>query len=245
MCLCCRRHTALLCPLWVSFSCIQGEESSAWDQRSSSTISVSENGVHEQTAEGWRCQGQLLWGQRLINPIPVGPTWVGALSPLHAREERICLHPRKFSHGRRRKGSSQLKKLNTGGSISREPLIQVTWDLGGGKKAREELEPTRVGFLSFFCQSSHWAWRQRKGEGLHDTKETAQSWCQVAALELASCRSRESWGLSPDPSRWVKVILSKPFAQWEQSMPLGIMPGVFCLFFCCLWEEGAKTNDRK
>lgn len=94
--------------------------------------------------------------------------------PPPCQREGAHLSPRKLSHGRRRKGSCQLKKLNTGGSIDREPPHSSNMR-SGRKRQKKSWNPVR--FFSFFPLPKLLLGMGggRKEEGLHDTKETAQS----------------------------------------------------------------------
>lgn len=60
----------------------------------------------------------------------------------------------------------------------------------GRKRQEQHCNPVRFCFSFFlsFAKASMGHGRGRRGKGLHDTKETAQSSCQVGTLEPRSCR---------------------------------------------------------
>ena len=115
----------------------------------------------------------------------------------------------------------------------------------GRKRQEKSWNPFRFGFFSFFsfffffffsffCQSTYWSWGQGgKGNSCMTQKTLLRADAKLGTLELLSCRGwgEEGWGLSPDPSRWGKMILPKLFAQWAQSTPLSVKTKSFLLCF--------------
>lgn len=181
------------------------------------------------------CTSQANLSRNIVPPPCQGRGNTPALTPT----------PRKFSHGRRRKGSCQLEELNTEGSIGR---VTHSSNLRPGreekKKKNKSWNPLR---LVFFLLPKLLLGMEggRKGEGLHDTKETAQSRCQLGALELVSCRSRQGWGLSSDPKQMSESDPFKAICSMRAKHAFRNHARSFLFVFHCIWEEGAKTIDKK
>lgn len=125
LCLHHRKHSSLCHPSHTSLSCVQGQESYVWHERSTTNTGVSQTShtSRQQRDSGWS-QGQLMWGQGLSNAVPLRSIWAGALFHLCAGEEVACPSPRKLSHDRRRKGSCQLTQLSTEGSSAESPSFK-------------------------------------------------------------------------------------------------------------------------
>ena len=202
------------------------------------------NKVPQQTEEGQWCQGQPLWGQGLGNPICLWLAWAGARLHLHGRGEGTCLSPGKAFSWQEKKGKLSAQKAEHRRFNQQESLlIEVTWDLGEKGKRRAG---TQSGFFFLLpklllgmvgrVERERVAWHKRY------CSELMPTWY----LRILRCRGGgEGWGLYPVPSRWGKMILSKPFAYWEQSTPLRINAKIFFIFCCNSGEEVKITIEIK
>lgn len=159
------------------------------------------NKAPQQKAEGQWCKGQLPLGPKgsaILHPCG-WPKLGHSCTAMPGRGD--MLEPRKAFSWQEKKGKLSAQKAEHRRFSRQESLlIEVTWDLG--EKGKRRAGGTWSGF-SFFCQSSYWAWWGGwKGKGLHDTKDTVQSWCQLGTLEYWVAGWGKGWGpLSPVPSR--------------------------------------------
>lgn len=210
-CLCHRRHTSLLSPFCISFTQVW-EESYAWNEQSTTKVSIPPGTRYLSREQRDSGAGPATLGPRAQQSyIPVaGLSWNTVAPPCQGRGDTLKPRESFLMAGEEREAVRSKSWTQEVQSTRESPHWS---NLRPGRK-RQEKSWNAVRFFSFFCQSSYWAWWGGwKGKGLHDTKDTVQSWCQLGTLEywVAGVRG-EGWGLSPVPSRWVKMILSKPFA---------------------------------
>lgn len=127
LCLYHRKHSSLCHPSHTSLSCVQGQESYVWYERSTTNTGVSSNKSHEQTAEGQRMEpgpANVGSGPEQCCTSEADLSW-SIVPPLCWRRDSMPKPPKAFSR-QEKKGKLSAYTAEHRRFKRREPLVQVT-----------------------------------------------------------------------------------------------------------------------